>query len=434
MAVRRRRFDHWPMSTRRADAPVTASDHRRIRRRPGPHILGAVDGLVGALGISRRPLSAAELMRLAQRRTGLTDFGDASFEEPLEVLTRSYEEEASLSAFGRVAARWDALRFLSNLLMLRDAEKRSPAILDQSIEQPIFITGLPRSGTSFLHGLLCQDRSNLVVRCWETIYPCPARPGPAADPDPRPDKVDRHLAGFARLAPEIRAIHPMTARSPQECTEITGHVFRSFRFDTTHHVPTYRAWLDDAGQLAAYRFHRRFLKYLQHHKGPGRWILKCPDHVFALHAIRSVYPDARFIFLHRNPLEVLPSVARLTEVLRRPFTRRVDRFEIGAQVSERWARGAATLVEAAQSCHDSPDRAVHLKFRSFVQDPIGCVAMLYERFALKFSEERAARLRGFVAERPNGGYRRSEVRLEEYGLNAQAERRRYHDYMACFGL
>ncbi len=373
-------------------------------------------------------------MRRAQRRTGLSDFGDSSFEEPLARLLRSYEGEANLSTFGRLAARWDALRFLSNLLILHEAEKRTPAILDQAIDRPIFITGLPRSGTSFLHSLLCQDRSNLVVRCWETIYPYPLREGRAKESDRREDKVDRQLAGFARLAPEIRNLHPMTAASPQECTEITGHVFRSLRFDTTHSVPSYQRWLDDTGHLAAYWFHRRFLKHLQYRKGPGRWVLKCPDHVFALDAVRSVYPDARFVFMHRDPVEVLPSVARLTETLRRPFTRRVNRLHIGRQVSDRWARGAATLIEAAEFSRETPGRIFHLNFRSFVKDPYAGVAALYEHFGLPFDQELAARIEGFIADRPNGGYGRNRYRLDEYGLDAQVERQRYRDYVAYFGV
>ncbi len=400
----------------------------------GRRLFGLVDRLADGVGLFDRPWSAEELMRRAQRRTGLSDFGDSSFEEPLARLLRSYEEEANLSTFGRLAARWDALRFLSNLLILHEAEKRTPAILDQAIDRPIFITGLPRSGTSFLHSLLCQDRSNLVARCWETIYPYPLREGRTKESDRREDKVDRQLAGFARLAPEIRNLHPMTAASPQECTEITGHVFRSLRFDTTHSVPSYQRWLDDTGHLAAYWFHKRFLKHLQHRKGPGRWVLKCPDHVFALDAVRSVYPDARFVFMHRDPVEVLPSVARLTETLRRPFTRRVNRLHIGRQVSERWARGAATLIEAAEISRETPDRVFHLNFRSFVKDPYAGVAALYQHFGLPFDHEVAARIEGFIADRPNGGYGRNRYRLDEYGLDAQVERQRYRDYVAYFGV
>lgn len=411
------------------ERPSRATTSARVRTQ----LINAVNHIADASGVFQKPLSATELIEGAQRRTGLTDFGDRSFDMPLEVLAQCYEEEANLSAIGRMAARWDALRFLSNLLRIRDAEKNNPAILDEAIDRPIFITGMPRSGSTFLHALLCEDEANRAVRCWETIDPYPAQRGRAGSPERRQRKVDRQLAIFAKIAPELPGLHPISACSPQECTEIMGHVFRSLRFDTTHHVPSYRLWLDSAGHLAAYRFHKRFLKHLQHRNGSRRWILKCPDHVFALKALRDVYPDACFIFLHRDPLEVLASVARLTEVLRRPFTREVDRLQIGRQVSERWAHGAAMLVEAAESGTPSPERVCHINFRRFVENPLLCVAALYERFGLTSSREVETRLRRFITERPNGGYDPVKARLDEYGLDAQVESRGFRDYMLYFG-
>ncbi len=397
-----------------------------------PEIVGGVDRIAVILGLSGGRLSAPELIKLAQRTTELTDFGDMCFEEPLEVLFRSYEQEANLTVFGRFAARWDALRFLTNLLLLCEAEKRTPAILEQTIDRPIFITGLPRSGSTFLHNLLAQDRSNHVARAWETIYPYPGPNSSKRNTDRRPRIVDRQLAIFGKLAPEFQSLHPFTAYSPQECTEITAHVFRSLRFDTTHAVPTYRHWIDDIGHVAAYRFHRQFLQHLQYRNGPGRWVLKSPDHVFALDALRDVYPDAQFIFTHRHPVEVLPSLAKLTDVLRRPFTRHIDRLEIGQQVGERWARGAATLV--AEEARAEPDRVVHLKFGNVVRDPFANVAKVYEHFGLNLSPEATERIQRLIAERPNGGYGRRRIRLDEYGLDRQAKQSRYQDYAACFGI
>ena len=410
--------------------------HRATSGRRGRRILGVADRLAGALGFSPGAWSGGQLIELARHRNRLTDFGDNSFQEPLEVLARSYEEEANLSTFGRMAARWDTLRFLSNLLNLRAAEQEDSAILQEAIEQPIFITGLPRSGTTFLHNLLIQDRENLAVRCWETIYPCATRTAPMVVPDRRASKVKRQLDTFAWLVPEIRQVHRLGADSPQECTEITAHVFQSLRFDTTHKVPTYRQWLDNAGHLAAYRFHRRFLKHLQYGNGKGarRWVLKSPDHVFALDAILDVYPDARFVFVHRNPVDVLPSVAQLTEILRRPFARQVERVEIGEQVSERWRRGAEILVAFSSTSRASSHCIAHLDFGSLVRNPLGSVAALYERFGLTFSNAFADRVLATVAEWPRGGYRHDKPALEEYGLNPGTERRRFSAYMECFGV
>ena len=153
---------------------------------------------------------------------------------------------------------------------------------------------------------------------------------------------------FQILAPQFRQLHPIEASSPQECSEITAHIFASLRFDTTYRIPSYRRWLDGAGHLDAYRFHKRFLQHLQHqHSEAGRWVLKCPDHIFALGALREVYPDANLVFVHRDPVAVLASVARLTEVLRRPFSRRVDRFDVGRGDSDRWLTAAGLMIAAA---------------------------------------------------------------------------------------
>ena len=322
-----------------------------------------------ALGLFRRPLSADQLITAARRRTGLTDLGDWDIEEPLARLIDSYEREANLSAFGRFAVRWDVVRFVSNLLQLRDEEKRNPAISEQQIERPIFITGLPRSGTSFLHELLCRDSSNFAVLHWQTIYPCPLTPG-SDDADRRRRKVQGQIRSFERIVPEIRNLHPFHADSPQECTEITGHIFRGMRFDTTHRIPSYQRWLDHESHVIAYRFHKRFLQHRQYRRGPGRWVLKCPEHVFTLDALRSVYPDARFVFTHRDPLPVLASVARLTEALRLPFTTSADRGEIGAEVSERWAKGVSLMLAAAKQMRQSSEPLLHVQFSDFVRDPV----------------------------------------------------------------
>ncbi len=381
-------------------------------------LFSLTEWITGALGLLHGPFSEKDLLARAQQRTGLTDFGDSSFEQPLEVLLRAYHEEANLNLLGRLAARWDTLRFLTNLLMLRQAEKTTPQILDEPIKGPILITGLPRSGTTFLHSLLALDPSNLAPLCWETIYPyCDPRRAPAKR-DRRPERVDRQLAAFVRMVPELPSLHPMSARSPQECIEIQAHVFRSYRFDATHNVPSYRCWLDRTDHEIEYRFHKRFLRHLQHSKGPGRWVLKSPDHIFMMDAIRAVYPDARMVFVHREPMEVLPSAARLTEILRHPFTRAVDRLQIGREVMERWRMGALRLIAEAESDRQSR-RIFHIRYRELTADPLGAVVELYRHFGLELGDLARARIRDYLAERPNGGYGRNSYHPEDFGLDSK---------------
>jgi hypothetical protein len=380
----------------------------------------------------RSPLLADALIARARRGTGLADFGDTSFREGLEVLLRACAEEAQLSLFGHFGTRWDLVRFLSNLLRLRYEEIRAPEILDQPIERPIFIAGLPRSGTTFLHQLLAQDPANRVPRVWQMIHPYPTdRRGLRVDR--RRQRVARQLRMFHVLAPEFRSMHPIDADSPQECSEITAHVFASTRFDTTYFIPGYRRWLDGTGHLEAYRFHKRFLQHLQHQTGGGRWVLKCPDHIFALEAIRTVYPDARLVLVHRDPLRVLPSVARLTEVLRRPFTRYIDRIELGRQESKRWLMAADLMIDAAER-EPFAEPIFHLRHRDLVSDPPGAVERLYRHFGLTLDPAAVAAIGSMVGANPNGGYGNNHYRFEDYRLDPATERQRYARYMEHFGI
>src|SRR6516225_3176833 len=393
----------------------------------------AADTIIDAFGTLRDPLGADELIARSRRRTGLVDFGSTPFEDSLRNLLRACREEAELSLFGCLATHWDVVRFLSNLLRLREEERRAPKILEQRIDRPIFIAGLPRSGTTFLHSLLAQDPTNLVPRVWQLIHPYPLdRPGGGLDLRPR--RVARQLRMFGMLAPEFRRMHPIDASSPQECSEITAHIFASLRFDTTYHIPGYRRWLDKTGHLDAYRFHKRFLQHLQHQAAvAGHWVLKCPDHIFALGALRAVYPDAGVVFVHRDPLAVLLSVARLTEVLRRPFTRRVDKLEIGRQDSDRWLAAAELMIEAAdQERFEEP--ILHIHYLDLVSDPLETVATLYRHFGRPLDASAGARISRLVEEKPNGGYGARRSQLEEYGLDPVAERERYARYMERFGI
>jgi hypothetical protein len=380
--------------------------------------------------LCRLPL-AEDLVAQARHRAGLADFGATPFRDALEVLLHSCREEAALSLFGRVAIRWDSVRFLSNLLRLRAEELRAPEILDLPIEGPILIAGLPRSGTTFLHSLLALDPANLVPRVWQLIHPYPATPAGA---DRRPRQVARQLRLFAMLAPEFRRLHPITADSPQECSEITAHVFASLRFDTTYRIPSYRRWLDRTGHRDAYRFHKRFLQHLQHQSGGnGRWVLKCPDHIFALPAIREVYPDARVVFVHRDPLAVLLSVARLTAVLRRPFTRHIDKIEIGRQDSDRWLSATELMIEMAEQ-RPFAEPIFHIQYADLARDPLGTVAAIYRHFGIAMTPAAADGIRRLVASKPNGGYGARRYRFAEHGLDPARERERYRRYMAHFAI
>jgi hypothetical protein len=395
--------------------------------------LRLADSVAGGLGLLSSPLRAEPLIARARKATGLHDFGDTSFLEPLDrFLHACGEPDANLSLIGRHATQWDVVRFLTNLLRFQAAEARHPGIAGLKIEKPVFITGLPRSGTTFLHRLMMADPDNRAPLVWETIYPWPE----AERRDTRVERVARQLKMFERLAPEFRSLHPLDATSPQECSEITAHVFRSLRFDSNYLIPSYRDWLDAdvSRHLPAYRFHERFLRHLRFQDGQDRrWVLKCPEHVFALLAIKTVYPDARVIFVHRDPVKVLLSVAHLTEVLRRPFTRALDPKRIGREESARWLAGARRMIEAGDDL-GLPEPVCHVHHMDLISDPLATVEAVYQHFGMTLSGTAAGAITEYARERPNGGYGAHHYAFEDHGLNEAEERERFRPYMLRFGI
>jgi hypothetical protein len=382
-----------------------------------------------ARGARRRLPRADELLELALKRAGRRDFVDRSFIRPFERLLEACNAEADLSVLGMRALRVDVLRFLRNVLRLDEFEAACPSVLQRPIQAPVFITGMPRSGTTFLHRLILQDPSTIGPRLFQLVYPHASRAG-RFQTALRKRWVGLQLALFRMLSPEFNALHPVAVDAPEECTDITAHVFQSLRFESTYRVPSYSSWLQRRGLLDAYRFHRRFLQHLDIDLPGYRWILKSPDHVFALDDIRRVYPDARLVFIHRDPVRVLASVARLTEVLRRPFARSVDRVEIGRDVSASWVDGAQRM--STLSARD--DSVLHLHYQHIIRSPLDAVRAVYRHCSLVLTEEAEARMRRWLrtavnVSRPWRGYS-----LAEFGLDPHLLRERFARYTDTFGI
>jgi hypothetical protein len=356
------------------------------------------------------------------------DFADRSFIRPFEHLLKACNEEADLSPFGVRALRMDILRCLRNVLHFDAVEAACPAVLERPIRAPVFITGMPRSGTTFLHRLILQDPGTIAPRLYQLVYPYASQGGHLGTAVLK-RWVSLQLTLFRLIAPELNALHPVTVDSPEECTDITAHAFQSLRFDAMYRVPSYNSWLERSGFLDAYRFHRRFLQHLDAQFPARRWILKSPDHLFALHDIRQVYPDARLVLVHRDPVRVLASVAKLTEVLRRPFARSVDRIAIGREVSASWLDGARRMSGLSAN-----GDALHLNYRQIVSRPLDAVRAVYRHCDLVLTEEAERRMRGWLRTSANVDRPWRDYKLAEFGLDPRVLRERFASYTDTFGV
>jgi hypothetical protein len=276
-------------------------------------------------------LDGRSLLDAAVDATGLDDFGDDSWREPFRLLVDDLQATAELTLIGRIMARSEVVRSLIARLQIAEAYRLHPEIESEVIDQPIFITGMARSGTTILHELLAEDRALRAPLSWELLYPCPPPEAASRATDPRVAKATADFALWDEVTPEFRTMHENRGDAPNECSVGMLHEFASPIWGGPHDVPHYDRWLAFNGTAQGYRFHRRLLRLLQW-RAPGRWMLKGPAHLATLPALFAEYPDARVVVTHRDPLKVIPSLVSLMATMRWQRSDKVD-YERIAQIA-----------------------------------------------------------------------------------------------------
>src|SRR5881396_1278822 len=355
-------------------------------------LLNGCGALLEKTRIPRAPVLALDLIETAMRRSGLSDFGRGDFLEALSRLLDSCQRESRLNMIGRIALRADLLRTLCSRLSLERDRQLYAGIARQEIREPLFIVGLPRSGTTFLHTLLAADPEHRVPLTWEVMTPSP----PTGDNErQRIRRATQSCNCLNWLAPTFRHVHPLGAELPQECVSLMTPTFLSDQFDTMYYVPSYRAWFFRQDLLPAYEYHHCFLQHLQFRQSARRWVLKAPTHMFALPTLLSVYPDALFVQTHRAPLDAMASVSSLITILRRVFSDAVDPFMICREAIHYWSE---TLDRFLQERDQLPEhRICDVKYIDIRRDPIAAVRLIYEHFGWLLSQEAEQRMRRVVA-------------------------------------
>lgn len=380
-------------------------------------------------------LDGDELCAHARFRTRLEDFGDAALESRLSVLVRSLESEANLHPIGRFLARGYLQDLLETRLRLANVwQKRPGELAREYIRRPIFITGMPRSGSTFLHELLAQDRANRVPLVWEVMFPFPMPLRNSRDANFRRRKAAACLWAFRRISPRADCVHPLRATTPQECVAIHGHTFLSHEFSTIFHVPTYEAFLNAGNLIPAYLWQKKFLQYLQLQCRAKQWVLKAPDHVLGLDSLFAVFPDAVIIQTHRDPFEVLKSSGSLLEVLRRTFAWPEDRDSIGAHEARALADSMNRTLRFRDAHPELAGRFIDVNYERIVSDPLGAVRYLYQKLGLQMTPLTIERLGWLIARRSRYGDGGTPVTLKDFGINYKMEQSRFANYCARFSV
>lgn len=374
-------------------------------------------------------IEIGSLIDQAQQRTGLRDFGDDSYVAPLDRLIKSINDECQLTELGTVAAPEMLINGLVNLLEVQACYQKNPEIDDVQVIAPVFGLGMPRTGSTALGFIMSLDDNTRVLRDWEANRLCPPPEAATQFSDPRIAACEAGNQALEAMVPELRDMLPRDAQGPTECYYMLSYAFATPAFETFLNVPSYADWAASPAfdMEPAYRFHKRAIKLLQWRCPPNRWYLRSPPHLFGVEALLKIYPDARFVMTHRDPVRSVTSMCSLMHRFRSAFVANLDPLAFGPQQMHRWA----SALERTLAVRDSigADRFYDISHLRQTQDPAEQLYGLYEYLNWPFDETLATKVRNWQDENPKGLHHASP---DFFGLDAKMINERYQFYTDRF--
>jgi hypothetical protein len=393
----------------------------------------ALNALGRVSGFPWRWCEPGALVERARRVTGLRDLGDDSWREGLEAFCAALPRESRLTPFGRQSVRAGVVGALANRLRVIDWARRHPEVTDERVDRPWIVVGLPRSGTSLLSFLMELDPAARTPKQWEVLAPIPPPDLATHTTDPRIQAAARALQRLTRLCRPLNALHPMDAGLPAEDVSILMYGLRSYQFETLAFTPDYGRWLDAADLRPTYRIFRLVLQIWQSTLPVGAWSLKCPQHLGHLDALLDVFPGARIVWIHRDPVRTLPSVASMAMSYLLLGSRGLDPVRVGGY----WAERLARAVDRAMDFDARAERSgwcAHVQYEALLKDPVGTLRELRACFGEPLDSLHERRIARFVSDRPQDLYGRHVYRLEDFGMQARAIDERFAAYRARYGV
>ena len=366
--------------------------------------------------VGRRNVGTVEdLHESAMRTTGLDDFGDDAYLEPLGVLLDSYANEAGLTELGSKMFRYFLKGALIARLMSEASWRATPSYADVEITRPIFVTGLPRTGTTALHRLLAADPAHQGLEMWLTEFPQPRPPREQWASNPVYQQIDAGIAQHHVDNPEFMGLHYLDAGEVEECWQLLRQSIMSISYESLAYVPTYSRWLAEQDWTPAYARHRRNLQMIGSNDRGKRWVLKNPSHLFALDALMAVYPDALVIQTHRAPETIIASMCSLAEHATPGWSTVFVGDTIGRTQLDLWSRGLHQFSQARAQYDEA--QFLDVDFDDLRADPLGTVERVYAALGTDISEPARAAMVALDAESASGARRpQHRYALSDYGF------------------
>jgi hypothetical protein len=370
--------------------------------------------------------NAAELIARAVAQTGFDDFGDLPLGDGLDVLLQTYDRHV-LDPAGRKRCADRVVNLLATRLRCEDAFKRVEGLEEQIIEPPVFVTGLPRSGTSALINLLSKAEENRALLQWEIHFPDPWRGSAPGDQDPRYAPLKKAMEGMQDSA--FRKIHYVDADTPEECVMLHALAFTGVQLGFEIQLEPYRSWLLAQDLRPMYAYQKRLLQLLNWRNRGQRWMLKAPAHMLALDAISEVFPGARFVWCHRDPQAVVPSINSMNKVVMAMYAgdcSHLDSHELAHKVMDWYAMSLSKGLKMREQM--PADLFVDCSQQELVEQPMAVVERMHKAFGLPLADTSRAAMQAHVDANPKGKYGRHEYDLASWGLSKEVIAERFAFY------
>jgi hypothetical protein len=409
--------------------------HRRPIRLLNTLLRGA-----GRVGLARFDLNPEALLQQAGAETGLSDFGEPSFMEPMHLLIDSLEQEADLNPVGCFMNRANIVRLLKHRLYVADLLRRHPEILEREFPDPVVIVGLARSGTTRLHRLLAADERFLHLKSWESVYPVPWPESFTARErgleDPRIKALDQALKAVLYMGPQISAVHPLGTFEVEEEVGLIQHGFSSQLFEIQAKVPSFAEWLMTHDQTAAYEYMLVLLKIIAWYRDDPTdkpWILKTPQHMQDLDALLHVFPNARLICSHRDPIKAVGSACSMAW---NALVRDSDSLTADWVGTEWLDKTERMLQKTLRIRRESvaPARQYDVQYADITSDWQQAMAGIYDWLDMEFTDQAHTGMNAWLAENRQHQHGAHQYSLADFGLDKKQVDQRLMFYREQFDI
>jgi len=380
------------------------------------------------MSMTELALDADALVAAARAVDGLEDFGDDSYREPLERLLWSLVHEADLNAIGRPAMAQRMLDILSTRLRVQEWLRRHPEILDEQIVEPLVIVGLPRTGTTMLHRTIAADNRMYAPLWYETRFPCPDLDWDfTAAGDRRIRDAKAEVKMMVDSNPDLLSVHPLDAMEPDEDIMLLEQSFYSFNIQALANVPSFDAWIEAQDHTIGYEYLKLLLQFLQWQKKRSgqrgeRWALKAPHHLHYMDLVFRIFPDARVVQSHRDPVETIPSLASMIANVWQVYSDSADPVAVGRQWARKFAKGMQHTIDVRREM--GPERFLDLWFKDTVSQPMVEIGRVYDFLGMDLTPEASVEMARWQDSnrrelRPAHAYTLDQFGLTQEGLKAQ---------------